>query len=34
MASVWFTAKRVKIAYGVQNGKEEQKKRDFHDMIE
>ena len=34
MASVWFTAKRVKIAYGVQSGKEEQKKRDFHDMIE
>jgi TRAP-type C4-dicarboxylate transport system permease small subunit len=34
MASVWFTAKRVRIASGVQNEKGQQEKRDFHDMIE
>jgi TRAP-type C4-dicarboxylate transport system permease small subunit len=34
MASVWFTGKKVKMARGVQNGNQEQEKRDLHDMIE
>jgi TRAP-type transport system small permease protein len=34
MASVWFTAKRVRMACGVQEKKEEEKKRDLQDMIE
>jgi TRAP-type C4-dicarboxylate transport system permease small subunit len=34
MASVWFTGKRVRMVYGLQNEKQELEKRELHDMIE